>query len=200
MLASSDPIHVTSPQHDGTSFTGGCGVTPGDARCGKTRMWWRLRRCNLIADHRSLIAQGEISVGRGFAPSERAEPHFHTALTQPVSLCWCRWTRAGGDSGPHHHPARLNYADGGAENFPGWRGDPKGSDATMTGEQMTVFLLPRSQSKAGRTGECLGKWSGLWPKTGVVITQPTRHATSDRCVYTAAEDKFVLTGGPPSIF
>ena len=34
----------------------------------------------------------------------------------------------------------------------------------------------------------------------VVITQPTRHATGDRLVYTAAEDKFVLTGGPPSIF
>jgi lipopolysaccharide export system protein LptA len=36
----------------------------------------------------------------------------------------------------------------------------------------------------------------------VVITQPTRHATGDRLVYTAADDKFVLTGGPglPSIF
>jgi lipopolysaccharide export system protein LptA len=38
----------------------------------------------------------------------------------------------------------------------------------------------------------------------VVMTQPTRRATGDRLVYTAAEGKFVLTGGPlsgpPSIF
>ena len=34
----------------------------------------------------------------------------------------------------------------------------------------------------------------------VVITQPSRHATGGRMVYTAAEEKFVLTGGTPSIF
>ena len=38
----------------------------------------------------------------------------------------------------------------------------------------------------------------------VIVTEPTRHATGERLVYTAAEDKFVLTGGPlsgpPSIF
>jgi len=32
----------------------------------------------------------------------------------------------------------------------------------------------------------------------VVITEPRRHATGERLVYTAAEDKFVLTGGPPA--
>ena len=31
-------------------------------------------------------------------------------------------------------------------------------------------------------------------------TQPTRHATGERLVYMAAEDKFVLAGGIPSIF
>jgi lipopolysaccharide export system protein LptA len=34
----------------------------------------------------------------------------------------------------------------------------------------------------------------------VVITQPTRHANGERLVYTAVEDKFLLTGGIPSIF
>jgi len=34
----------------------------------------------------------------------------------------------------------------------------------------------------------------------VVITQPTRHASGERLVYTAGEAKFVLTGGTPSIF
>ena len=34
----------------------------------------------------------------------------------------------------------------------------------------------------------------------VVIEEPARRATGDRLVYTAADEKFVLTGGPPSIF
>ena len=34
----------------------------------------------------------------------------------------------------------------------------------------------------------------------VVITEPNRRGTGEILTYTAAEDKFVLTGGPPSIF
>ena len=34
----------------------------------------------------------------------------------------------------------------------------------------------------------------------VVITEPSRRATGERLVYTAADDKSVLTGGPPCIF
>ena len=34
----------------------------------------------------------------------------------------------------------------------------------------------------------------------VVVQQPNRRADGQKLVYTAADDKFVLTGGPPSIF
>ncbi|MGZ3356867.1 MAG: hypothetical protein ACXVBO_18700, partial [Isosphaeraceae bacterium] len=34
----------------------------------------------------------------------------------------------------------------------------------------------------------------------VVIQEPNRRATGDRLLYTASEGKFVMTGGPPSIF
>jgi lipopolysaccharide export system protein LptA len=34
----------------------------------------------------------------------------------------------------------------------------------------------------------------------VLITQPNRRAEGQKLTYTAADDKFVLTGGPPSIF
>ena len=33
-----------------------------------------------------------------------------------------------------------------------------------------------------------------------IIVQPGRRATGEQLVYTTADDKFVLTGGPPSIF
>ena len=34
----------------------------------------------------------------------------------------------------------------------------------------------------------------------VVVQQPNRRADGQKLVYTAVDDKFVLTGGPPSIF
>ena len=34
----------------------------------------------------------------------------------------------------------------------------------------------------------------------VLVQEPNRQAQGQNLVYTAADDKFVLTGGPPSIF
>jgi lipopolysaccharide export system protein LptA len=34
----------------------------------------------------------------------------------------------------------------------------------------------------------------------VIVQQPDRRATGQTLVFIASEDKFVLTGGPPSIF
>ena len=34
----------------------------------------------------------------------------------------------------------------------------------------------------------------------VLITEPNRRTTGDQLTYTASDDKFVLTGGSPSIF
>jgi lipopolysaccharide export system protein LptA len=70
----------------------------------------------------------------------------------------------------------------------------------MTGQKMTVFLLPRSQSKEGTNPAMPGQVDRIIAEDQVVLTQPTRHATGDRLVYTSADEKFVLTGGPPSIF
>jgi lipopolysaccharide export system protein LptA len=79
----------------------------------------------------------------------------------------------------------------------------------MTARQMTIFLVPRSQSKGGSSGASNsgassvgmpGQVEKITAESEVVITEPTRRATGDRLVYTAADDKSVLTGGPPSIF
>jgi lipopolysaccharide export system protein LptA len=37
-------------------------------------------------------------------------------------------------------------------------------------------------------------------KGDVIVQQPSRRAEGQNLVYTASDDKFVLTGGPPSIF
>jgi len=45
-----------------------------------------------------------------------------------------------------------------------------------------------------------GKIDRIIANDHVVITQPNRTATGDQLVYTSSDDKFVLSGGPPSIF
>ena len=193
MLASSDPIHVTSRSMT-AHRSPAVAVYTGDARLWQNANVVEAPTLQFDRDHRSLVAQGEISVGTGLRPTPTP------ALTQPVSTVLVQVDKSGKVTPVHITSARLNYADAERRIFLDGGVIAKGSDATMTGEQMTVFLLPRSQSKAGAGPGMPGQVERIVAEDRVVITQPTRHATSDRCVYTAAEDKFVLTGGPPSIF
>jgi lipopolysaccharide export system protein LptA len=111
--------------------------------------------------------------------------------------------------------AHLTYTDAERKVLLDGGVTAKGADAILTARQMTIFLVARSQSTAGARA---GRSTGAAPNSGlsslgssgqvekivaeneVVVTQPTRRATGDRLVYTAADDKSVLTGGPPSIF
>jgi lipopolysaccharide export system protein LptA len=96
--------------------------------------------------------------------------------------------------------AHLTYADGERKIVMDGGVTAKGSDTTLTGQKMTVFLLARTQSKETASPGTPGQVERIVAEGGIVITQPTRRATGDQLVFTAAEDKFVLTGGPPSIF
>ena len=62
-----------------------------------------------------------------------------------------------------------------------------------------------SQAKKGETAvaaqpEGLSKLDKIIASGSVLITEPNRRATGDLLTYTASDDRFVLTGGPPSIF
>ena len=78
----------------------------------------------------------------------------------------------------------------------------KGADLTITRARMDVFLQPREPMPTSRINRLAGtgKIDHIVAKEQVVITQPGRKATGDQLVYTTADDKFVLTGGSPSIF
>jgi lipopolysaccharide export system protein LptA len=80
----------------------------------------------------------------------------------------------------HITSERLNYADAERKVFLDGGVTAKAADATMTGQQMTVFLLPRSQSKGGANPAMPGQVDRIIAEDQVVITQPTRHATGDR--------------------
>ena len=179
MLASSDPIHVTSRSMTANRSTA-IAVYTGDARLWQDANVVEAPTLQFDRDHRSLVAQ---------ATSAR-----------PVSTVLVQVDKNGTVTPVHITSARLNYADVERRIFLDGGVTAKASDATMTGQRMTVFLLPRSQSKAGANPAMPGQVDRIIAEDQVVITQPARHATGERLVYTSADDKFVLTGGPPSIF
>ncbi len=204
MLASSDPIHVTarnmtahrassSPSASSSlsSSASAIAVYSGDARLWQDANIVEAPTLEFDRDHRTLFARGDVG-----APTQ--------ALAQPVSTVLVQVDKTGKVTPILITSARLNYSD--VERKAVFDGGvtAKESDATMTGERMTVFLLARTQSKVGTNAAMPGQVDRIVVEDKVVITQPTRHATGDRLVYTSADDKFVMTGGrlsgPPSIF
>ncbi|HZQ18411.1 MAG TPA: LPS export ABC transporter periplasmic protein LptC [Terriglobales bacterium] len=89
------------------------------------------------------------------------------------------------------------------------------TDMTMTCQQMDVFFaskqsvenrtslpgaLSRQTTAAPQISTAQAQLDKIIASGSVLITQPNRRATGDQLVYTAADDKFVVTGGPPVIF
>jgi lipopolysaccharide export system protein LptA len=179
MLASSDPIHVTSRSMTARRSSA-IALYTGDARLWQNANVVEAPNLQFDRDHRSLIAQGN--------------------LAQTVSTVLVQVDKSGKVTPVRVASARLNYADAERRVFLDGGVTAKASDATLTGERMTVFLLPRSQSKAGANPAVPGQVDRIVAEDKIVVTQPARHATGERLVYTAADDKFVLTGGTPSIF
>ncbi len=186
ILASSDPIHVTSRSmtaHKSSAVA----VYTGDARLWQDANIVEAPTLQFDRDHRSLVAQGTSS--------------------QPVSTVLVQVDKDGKVSPVRITSARLNYADADRTIFLDGGVTAKATDATITGPQMTVYLKARNQSQTGSqsvaSNATPGQVERIVAEHGVVITQPTRHANGEKLVYTAADDRFVLTGAAgnlPSIF
>src|SRR5713226_988836 len=204
MLASADPIHVSSRSMTAHRSPALAAYT-GDARLWQNANVVEAPTLQFDRDHRSLVAQamGQDSVGTGLRPVRAGQSPAPTQpLAQPVSTVLVQVDKSGKATPVTVTSARLNYADAERKIFLDGGVTAKGNDTTLSGRQMTVFLLPRSQSQAATAMSpgTPGQVERIVAQGSVVITQPTRHATGDHLEYTAADDKFVLTGGTPSIF
>ena len=96
--------------------------------------------------------------------------------------------------------AKLTYAD--SERRVHYDGGvvAKGADFTASAKTVDAYLLPRSQTSTDQSFSGPGQLDRMVAQDDVVLQQPKRQAEGQKLVYSAADDKFVLTGGPPSIF
>jgi len=179
LLASSSPIHVSAKSMTvhGTSAIA--------LYSGNARLWQDANAIDAPAiefdrSQRSMIASG--------SPGQSVS----TVLEQP--------DKNGKSVAVSITSSRLSYKDD--ERRAHFEGGvlAKSADLSVKGDQVDAWLKPRGTSSGAQPSHSAGKLDKIVASGRVVVTQPNRRATGDQLVYTTDDDKFVLTGGSPSIF
>jgi len=214
LLASASPIHVTAATmtaHNSPAVA----LYRGNARLWQDANIVEAPSIQFDRDRRFLVAQGTATQPVSTVLVQTKLPQ--TGKAQPNGATLSK-TQAGGElkakikseekpakEGPVAiTSARLTYAD--AERLAHYEGGvvAKGSGFTASSNTMDAYLRPRSQTSSNQplAGHISGpgQLDHLVSMGNVVVQQPMRRAEGKTLVYTAADDKFVLTGGPPSIF
>ncbi|HXY02177.1 MAG TPA: LPS export ABC transporter periplasmic protein LptC [Terriglobales bacterium] len=178
LLASSSPIHVTA---GAMTVHGNSAVAlyTQDVRLWQDANTVLAPSIQFDRNQRSMLASGTAS--------------------DPVSTTLVQTDSRGKSTPVVVTSSRLTYTDSQRQAHFDENVTAKGADLTITAKQVDAYLLPRGdhqQAPASSPGE-LDK---IVASGQVAITEPVRHATGDQLVYTAVDDKFVLSGGPPSIF
>jgi len=189
LLASSSPIHVTSHSMV-THREPGIATYTGNARLWQDANVVQAPSIEFDREQRYVLANG--------APS------------QPVSTVLMQTGQDGKQTPVLVTSDYLTYADEQRKAHYERRVIARSADATLTGDKVDVFLQASSQSampatptnSSSSSSSVLGG-SQLEKIIGdghIVLVQPSRRAEGDHIVYTAADAKFILTGGPPCIF
>ncbi len=187
LLAASDPIHVTArtmTAHSNPAIA----LYSGDARLWQNANVIQAPSIQFDRNHRSVLAQG--------------------SSVQPVSTVLVQVEKSGKVTPVKITSGRLSYTDGERKAHFEEAVQAKGAGLTITAKVMDVFLQPRDQAVSNQSitevaagpGAGTGKIDHIIAREQVVIMQPGRRATGEQLVYTTSDDKFVLTGGSPSIF
>jgi lipopolysaccharide export system protein LptA len=204
LLASSSPIHVTSTRmtaHNSPSIA----LYEGNARLWQDANIIEAPSIQFDRASRSLVAQGtraqpvstvlvqekltsEETVQNPTKPKEgnksKRKSEENLGQASPITITALRLTYSDPDRKAH-------YSDG---------VNARGTDFDARADQMDVYLLPRSQSQTTQSPATPGKLDRMVAQGNVILQEPSRRAKGEHLIYTASDDKFVLTGGPPSIF
>ncbi len=191
MLASSDPIHVVS-QRMTAHRTPAIALYEGNAR-----LW----------QNSNVVEAPTIEFDRG-----RRALKAQASKTELVRTVLVQIDSKTGKASPIRITSgRLTYTD--QERTAAYEGgvtadaqDSGGAYTRMNAKQMTVFLAKNGSTRPGRgTGVAGAPLGGaqvekIIAQDSVVLTQPKRRAVGEQLIYTTGDEKFVLSGGLPSIF
>jgi lipopolysaccharide export system protein LptA len=178
MLGSADPIHVT-----GSSMA--LNTATGAARYSKARLWQgpnivEAPTISFDRTRRSLLAQGGQG---GHVASVFVQKDKKGKLT-PVNVT----------------SDKLSYVDSERKAVFSGAVLVRAQDSTIASDTVQVILLPKKSQAENQGASQLER---IEAQGDIKIDQGARKASGSKLVYTAAEEKMVLTGTlqkPPSIF
>jgi lipopolysaccharide export system protein LptA len=220
LLASSSPIHVTAANmtaHNSTAIA----LYEGNARLWQDANIIQAPSIQFDRDRRSLIAQGTATqlVSTVLVQQKLAQPGTAAGNSQPQNSQEKGKDKNKDKSERTTKPKsadseakldasspvtitsdRLTYADPDRRAHYNGGVTARGTGFQATADEMDVYLLPRSQDSMNQSLNEPGRLDRMVAQGHVIIQQPGRRADGKTLVYTASNDKFVLTGGPPSIF
>jgi lipopolysaccharide export system protein LptA len=193
LLASSSPIHVTAQTmtaHNSPAVA----IYKGNARLWQDANVIEAPSIQFERDRRSVIALGTptqpvrtilVQPEKSNSQSDQATvPKKRTPSTSPITITAAKVAYADADRRVHYEGGVVAQA----------------TEFTASANSSDAFLLPRSQTASIQPVASPGQLDRMVADGNVVIQQLSRRAEGQKLVYMAAEDKFVLTGGPPSIF
>lgn len=179
LLAAGDPIHVTAAQMTANNNP------PSATYTGKAHLW---QNANIIDAPLIRFDKAQRTVAADFSPKQKVSTVLvgtdHNGKTAPVTVT------------ANH----LTYRD--SERRAHFEGDvvARSSDLTITSNQMDVYLAAAgTQVSSASANAGPARLERIIASGSVHITQPNRHAEGEQLTYTAKDDRFVLTGGPPTL-
>jgi len=180
LLATSDPIHVTAASMV-AHRTSSSALYSGEARLWQGGNIIQAPTIDFNRETRTVIAQ--------------------STSAAPVTTVFVSQDKNGRQTPTNVSAAKLTYQD--SQRQAHFEGGVmvRGGEITVTAEQVDAYLIARDSTRpaaAGSSGP--SQLDHIVATKNVQIEEPKRRATGQRLVYTAQDGKFVLTGGPPSIF
>ncbi len=176
LLAAGDPIHVTARSMVAKRSTG-------TARYVSARLW---QGANVL----------EAPVLDFQREPRRIDAYGHDG--QGITTIFVEQDKNGRVTPVNVSAAAMTYTDTQRRAHFAGGVTVRGADTTVTAKQIDVYLRARGSGALPSTGP--SQLDKIVAQDDVVIQQPNRRATGQVLEYTAVDGRFVLTGGPPSIF
>ena len=194
LLASATPIHITSGTMMVGSKAAGVATYSGNARLWQDANMIESPTIEFNRERRSVIALGS---SQQPVKTTLVEPR---KMTADVSTAGSKQKAAAGPSPISITGLKLSYVD--SERKVHYEGGilAKAVDFSASAKVLDAYLLSRSEAKPNPSGSGPGQVDHIVAEGDIVIQQQDRRAEGQKLVYTAADDRFVLTGGSPSIF
>ncbi len=174
MLATADPVHVTAKSVGVNRKTGVAKYTGG------SRLW---QGANIVEAQTIEFDRNQRSI-------------VATGNGAPVSSVFVQADKNGKVTPLTVTATKLTYVDSQRRARYSGGVTVKGADLTLTANQVDVLLHAGKSASASSGPSQLDR---IVADGNIVIREADRRATGEKLVYTAADAKFVLTGGPPSI-